>query len=60
MHREGAFEEMIIPIVPLRGTMIRTFGGAEIQAIKTTKFLIQVGIAANITESNADAGKLLV
>jgi len=51
---------MIIPIVPLRGTMIRTFGGAEIQAIKTTKFLIQVGIAANITESNADAGKLLV
>ncbi len=38
--------------------MKRTFGGAEIQAIKTTKFLTQIGISANVGEADASVKSL--
>ncbi|MCK4433878.1 glycosyltransferase family 4 protein [Candidatus Bathyarchaeota archaeon] len=40
-------------IVLPRGTVKRTFGGAEIQAIKTSKFLAQIGVRVNIAEADA-------
>ena len=49
---------MRIQIVLPRGTMKRTFGGAEIQAIKTTKFLTQIGISTNIAEADASVKSL--
>jgi len=50
---------MKILVVLPRGTVTRTFGGAEIQAIKTTKFLGQIGISADIVEAEATEKSLL-
>ncbi len=41
-----------------RGTVKRTFGGAEIQAIKTTKFLNKIGTRAEIKEADAEVRSL--
>lgn len=41
---------MVLP----RGTVKKTFGGAEIQAIKTSKFLNKIGIHADIKEADAE------
>lgn len=49
---------MKVSMVLPRGTMKRTFGGAEIQAIKTKKFLNEKGCSANIVEADVGAKSL--
>lgn len=55
---EGSQRDTKVVIVLPRGTLGGTFGGAQVQAVKTAKFLNKMGVTTDLAEADASASYL--